>query len=238
MPKATFSKIAPEKQQRVLRQAARLFAKRGYAATDMAELAERCGVAKGSIYNYFESKEDLYYYVCLDGLERSRRAVYGEGEPTRDIYQLVQQIFERGMAFAEDHPEYVALYLGVAAGPAGPLADEISLQVEQFTAELLKRTIRQGMAEGIVRRDLDVNLAAFLINSLYIIFVSSLVSRHFKLRMKQYLEIEGRVTAAAAREQVRRTIDMIGDILRPRAPRNKGRKTWQASPAARSSPAC
>lgn len=218
MPKATFSKIAPEKQQRVLRQAARLFAKRGYAATDMAELAERCGVAKGSIYNYFESKEDLYYYVCLDGLERSRRAVYGEGEPTRDIYQLVQQIFERGMAFAEDHPEYVALYLGVAAGPAGPLADEISLQVEQFTAELLKRTIRQGMAEGIVRRDLDVNLAAFLINSLYIIFVSSLVSRHFKLRMKQYLEIEGRVTAAAAREQVRRTIDMIGDILRPRAP--------------------
>ncbi len=218
MPKATFSKIAPEKRRRVLRQAARLFAERGYAATDMAELAERCGVAKGSIYNYFESKEDLYYYVCLDGLERSRRAVYGEGEPTRDIYQLVQQIFERGMVFAEDHPEYVALYLGVAAGPAGPLADEISLQVEQFTAELLKQTIRRGMAEGIVRRDLDVNLAAFLINSLYIIFVSSLVSRHFKLRMKQYLEIEGRVTAAAAREQVRRTIDMIGDILRPRVP--------------------
>lgn len=215
MPKPTFGKIPPAKRERVLRQAARLFAERGFAATDMSELAERCGVAKGSIYNYFESKEDLYRYVCLDGLERSRRAVYGEGEPQGDIYDLVRQVFERGMAFAQSHPEYVALYLGAAAGPADRLDDELSRQVESYTADLLKRLIRKGMDQGIVRADLDADLAAFLINSLYIIFVSSLVSRHFKVRIREYLGLKGRLTAAALQGPVNNTIEMISDILRP-----------------------
>ena len=78
MPKGTLDKIAAEKRQRVLLAAATLFAERGFAHTDMAELASRAQVAKGSLYNYFDSKEELYDYVCRYGLELSRSAVYGE----------------------------------------------------------------------------------------------------------------------------------------------------------------
>ena len=45
MPKATFFKIAEDKRERFLREAATLFAERGYNQTDVAELARRAGVA-------------------------------------------------------------------------------------------------------------------------------------------------------------------------------------------------
>ena len=94
MPKPTFDKISPEKRERFLVEAARLFAERGFSQTDMAELASRANVAKGSVYDYFDSKEDLYLYVCRDGLERSRRAVYGGIDPSWDLYRQITAHFQ------------------------------------------------------------------------------------------------------------------------------------------------
>ena len=47
-------------------------------------------------------------------------------------------------------------------------AEQISQEVEHYTAGHLKRVLRRDMAAGIVRDDLDVTLVAFTINSLYI----------------------------------------------------------------------
>ncbi len=222
-PKETFNKIAPEKKERLLREAAALFAERGLAHTDMAELAARAGVAKGSLYNYFASKEDFYEYVCRDGLERSRRAVYGGLDPEWDIYRQVEHIFRQGMHFALEHPEYVALYLNVASAGMSDFAERISREVEAYTARHLKKLLRRSIQEGIVRPDLDVNLAAFLINSLYIMFLAALASRHFQIRMQVYLEIRGRLTAKKLERHLDRTIKQIHTVLRP-APPARGRR--------------
>jgi len=56
MPKETFSRIAEDKRERLLDEAARLFAARGFNRADMAELAHRARIAKGSLYTYLDSK--------------------------------------------------------------------------------------------------------------------------------------------------------------------------------------
>ncbi|WP_066174137.1 TetR/AcrR family transcriptional regulator [Bacillus marinisedimentorum] len=62
-----------EKKQLVINTAMKLFAQNGYHATSMQEVADKCGIAKGSLYNYFSSKEDLllsvyqYYYNLMRG---------------------------------------------------------------------------------------------------------------------------------------------------------------------------
>jgi len=215
MPKPTFSNIAPEKRERVLKEAARLFATRGFAETDMAELAARATVSKGSLYDYFESKEDLYLSVCRDALARSRRAVYGGIKPHWDIYRQIDHIFRKGAAFARANPEYVRMYLNVSASGMEQYADKLTQEVEGYTADHLKALLREGIAEGIVRSDVDVNLAAFLINSIYIVFLASLVSRHYQIRMKEYLEITGRIDARSATEQLDKVILTIERFLKP-----------------------
>jgi len=217
MPKGTLNKISADKRERILAEAALLFAERGYTQTDMAELASRAGVAKGSLYNYFEGKEELYHFVCAHGMELSRAAVYGDLDPGWNIYQLVDHVFRRGVRFASEKPEYVAMYLNVASAGMEHFADQLSREVERHTAELLKGAIRDGQAWGFVRADLDPALAAFHINGTYIVLLASLVSRHFQLRMVEYLELGGAPTAETIEQHTTRTIEMIHDLLRPAA---------------------
>lgn len=222
MPKETFNLIAPDKRERVLLEAAKLFAERGLNQTDMAEVASRAKVAKGSLYNYFKSKDDLYLHVCRDGLTRSRQAVYDGIDPAWDVHRQVEHIFRQGIKFALANPHYVALYLNNASAGMERFAKLISRQVEKFTADHLKGVIRQGMDQGLVRPDLDVNLAAFLINSLYITMVISLVSPHFKIRLAEYLDIKGRLTAKAVEGQLTSILRLINEVLGPPPARVRG----------------
>lgn len=215
MPKDTFNQIAEDKRERILDQAARLFAERGLNQADMAELAARAGVAKGSLYNYFKSKDELYLHVCRHCLARSRQAVYGGLVSAWDIHRQLDHIFRQGVAFALEHPEYVSLYLNTASAGMERFARKISRGVEKFTANHLKRLIRKGIKKGEVRADLDVNLTAFLINSIYIVFIVSLVSPHFKIRMAEYLDIKGPLDGHSIEDRLTRTIALIHSILKP-----------------------
>jgi len=215
VPKPTLDFIAPEKRERLLCEAARLFAERGFESADMAELARRASVAKGSIYNYFENKEDLYLHVCRDGLTRSREAVFGGLDPSWDIYRQVEHIFLRGARFAREHPEYVRLYLNVSAAGMERFAERLTMEVEKPTADHLKNLIRSEQRAGRVRSDLDPRLGALFINSLYILVLASLVSRHFQIRLQEYLETEGEPREADVRPPLRQTIGVIHQLLRP-----------------------
>ncbi len=215
MPKGTLDNIAPEKRERVLRQAAKLFAERGFAHTDMAQLAQRCGISKGSIYTYFDSKDELYLYVCRDGLERSRAHVWSGLEPGADIYSIVDHVFRRGVEFAHTHPEYVTLYLAVGSAGMERFADELSLSVEKPTADALKDALRRGIDAGTVRADLDVERAALLINDTYILLAASLVSRHFGTRAAEYLQTDGPLEGPVLDQHLERTIGMLHEFLRP-----------------------
>mgnify|MGYP001044957582 CR=1 FL=1 len=217
MPKDTFFKIAETKRERLLRQAARMFVEKGLNQTDMAGLAERAGISKGSIYTYFDSKESLYLYVCRDGLERSRKAIYGTMDPAWHIYRQVDHIFRQGARFVLNHSEYLILYINVASAGMERFSEQISHEVEQYTADHLKRLLRRDMAAGLVRNDLDVNMNAFMINSLYIVFMTSLISSHFKIRIREYLEIEGDIDQQGIDELITRTTTMIHNMLRPAA---------------------
>lgn len=215
MPKETLFKIAAEKRERLLREAARLFAERGFNQTDMAQLASRAGVAKGSIYNYFENKEDLYLYVCRDGMRRSREAIYGRMDPEWDVYRQIEHIFRQGARFVRSHPEYLILYANISSAGMGRFSEQMSLEVEKYTADHLKRLIRRDMQRNLVRDDVDVNFAAFMVNSLYIIFMTSLVSSHFKRRLQEYLEMDGDFTDASLESLIKGTTDTINNLLRP-----------------------
>lgn len=215
MPKDTFNLLPQEKRERVLKAAAETFAEHGYAGADVAEIAKRAGISKGSIYTYFDSKEDLYLFVSRDGLERSRQAVYRGIQPEWDIYRQVEHIFRHGTPFVQSHPEYIRLYLNASASGMERIAEQLTLEVEKHTADHLKGLIADGIRQGIVRPDLDVGMTAFVINSLYIVFLISLVSTHFQIRMKEYLSITGALTDGQVEDRLNKIIALVHTLLRP-----------------------
>jgi len=82
--------------------------------------------------------------------------------------------------------------------------------VEKTTADFYKSALKRGIDGGYIRKDVDVNMAAFVINSLYIIMLISMVSRHYQIRMQEYLEID----EADINQEAFKKIDQLIDTIR------------------------
>ncbi|GHU80252.1 TetR family transcriptional regulator [Clostridia bacterium] len=63
MPKQTFFNLAEDKRARILEIAIEEFADKGYKMASISNIVARAGIAKGSFYQYFENKDDLYCHI-------------------------------------------------------------------------------------------------------------------------------------------------------------------------------
>ena len=63
MPKETFLKLSREKQQKVIHSAKKEFARVPIQEVSIKNIVEDAEIARGSFYQYFESKEDLLSYI-------------------------------------------------------------------------------------------------------------------------------------------------------------------------------
>jgi AcrR family transcriptional regulator len=219
MPKPTFKGLPREKKERVLGAATALFAERGFHRTEMDAIARQAGISKGSLYNYFKSKDDLFLSICNLGIHGFRESVWREIPSDWDIYRQVEQLFRREVPLILEHPQNFQIYLNLASSGMKKFANRYTQKGEEFAAKRLKELLRKGIESGIVRQDLDVPYTAFMINSLSIMFMASLISGHFQIRFKEYLEIEGELTPKKVEENLNRIIRFIHQLLRPSGPR-------------------
>jgi AcrR family transcriptional regulator len=103
----------------IARVAARLFAAQGYDATSVREIVEGAGVAKPTLYYYFQSKEGLAKALVLLPLsnlvEQLRQIVTTEPDPV----QCLEQILEAHFAFCREDPDRSRFLYAVIFGPPG-----------------------------------------------------------------------------------------------------------------------
>lgn len=77
--------LPADAKRRLIFDAAReVILRRGFENAKMDEIAAHAGVGKGTLYNFFSSKDDLFLSLVLDGFERLRDLVDAEVEPVRD----------------------------------------------------------------------------------------------------------------------------------------------------------
>jgi AcrR family transcriptional regulator len=88
------------KRQAILEMAAQAFRELGFERTSMSEICARVGGSKATIYNYFLSKEVLFFAVMSLSTEAEFEAVYRDFQPsTEDIAQSLRQFGERFVTF-------------------------------------------------------------------------------------------------------------------------------------------
>jgi AcrR family transcriptional regulator len=152
---------AVEDKRALIRSAAvRAFAKKGYHACRVSDIAEEAGVAYGLVYHYFKSKEAVLEAVFRETWQAmlgAIRAVEELGEPAPEQVRKVAAIVLRTW---RDDPDLVrVLVREVTRSPQ--LQNEIGEIVLAF--QELERIIERGKAEGSFRADLDSRLAAAMV---------------------------------------------------------------------------
>ena len=148
-----------EKRERILSAAERVFARRGFFAARVSEIAKDAGVADGTIYLYFKSKEDvlvrLFDEVMSEHVTQAREAV-----------RALPSAPERLRAVAERHLTVLGGNRDLATVFQVELRQSTRF-MERFTASwlrdyfaLLDEILEQGQHEGSLRKDVNRRLAA------------------------------------------------------------------------------
>jgi AcrR family transcriptional regulator len=85
-----------ERQSQILKSAAQLFSERRFDEVLMDDIAHEAGVAKGTLYSYFQDKEELYFAVVFDGIhqlnERLQREAGEVSNPEAQLREMIHSI--------------------------------------------------------------------------------------------------------------------------------------------------
>jgi AcrR family transcriptional regulator len=99
------------RQEEILDTAARIFARYGYQNTDMQLIADALQAAKGTLYRYFPSKQELFLAAVDRGMHRLRAHVDAHSAGAPDPLDRLAKAIDAYLAFFRDHPEYTELLI-------------------------------------------------------------------------------------------------------------------------------
>lgn len=154
MGKPRFKRRKEERPAEITAAAMDAFAKNGYAATRVEEVAKRAGVSKGLLYLYFKTKEDLFKSVVRSFVSPRVDALIGNIEQST----LSTEEFLRGpfLEFAKSVPKSrvrILVRLIVAEGPKHPdLVDWYWQNVVQKAIGALRTLVSRGVERGELKK--------------------------------------------------------------------------------------
>lgn len=148
-----------DKRERILDAAVRVFAKKGFHATRVSEVAKAAGVADGTIYLYFKSKDQLLVSLFEDRVERLLTFLQTELPATAGASGKLRRIIELQLGLLEGERD-LAEVITVILRQSTKLMKEYA--APKFTAYLdaIARVVADGQASGELRGDVSPHLAA------------------------------------------------------------------------------
>ena len=158
-----------DKRERIVEASAEVFAERGFASTRVADIAEHAGIGKGTVYEYFSSKEELLFAVfewINDRIAKRVLAALAEGGSSHD--RLVR-LLRLGAEIVQDQVEMQAVTLDFWAASRGSgLEDrfnEACLASYRTFREIVAGIVVDGQAGGEFLAEIDAEAIATMVVS-------------------------------------------------------------------------
>jgi TetR/AcrR family transcriptional regulator, cholesterol catabolism regulator len=151
------------RRRELTREAAKLFAQKGYHGTSIGDIAEALGVQKGSLYAHIASKEDLLYETMREGAD----AFHGALDAIPDELPAVEKIrlaLRGHLRVVAEQLEVATVFVQEWRYLEGARRDEIVAERRRYE-QRIRELFREGRELSELRADLDEGSAALLLLS-------------------------------------------------------------------------
>jgi len=150
-----------ERRSEILDAARALFAKQGYDATSVSDIVKNVGVAHGTFYWYFKSKEEAYHEVVYD--YAIRRVAVIEDLARDPELSAVEKIVRTLASFTPTEEWEKDLVNRIHSPTEAALHDRLAREFSRKLIPILADVIRQGVDEGVFETDYPCEAAAFVV---------------------------------------------------------------------------
>jgi TetR/AcrR family transcriptional regulator, cholesterol catabolism regulator len=148
------------RRDELTRQAARLFAQKGYHGTSIGEIAEALGVQKASLYAHISSKQDLLYETMREGAAAFHAGLDAIPEEL-PATEKIRSALRSHLRVVADQLDVATVFVQEWRYLEGERRDEILGERRRYE-ERIKALFREGRELGELRSDLDDATAALL----------------------------------------------------------------------------
>ncbi len=157
MPKDTFLNLPEEKRNLIEDVALNEFAEHGFDSASINRIVEKADIAKGSFYQYFEDKGDLYKHILTRiGEEKLAYITPALQNPADlDFFSFLEEIYRSGLAFAKDHPQKGRVAFEIYKNQTNPLFKEIYQEAMSSGKLFYESLLDQAISKGTVDPQLE-----------------------------------------------------------------------------------
>ncbi|KAF2955318.1 TetR/AcrR family transcriptional regulator [Marinitoga sp. 38H-ov] len=186
MPRQNYNEDQVLKKKKYIMEIAKdIFYKKGYENTSMIEIAKKAKMAKGTIYLYFSSKKDLFFSLVYEGLKILEKMIKNSIKISKNGLDKILNMGRAYILFYRKYPEYYSFIIKYESEKADLNSSEDfvinSYEKSEKIFDILKLAIKDGINDGTIRKDIDINKLSLL---LWLQTVG--IVQQFELRKKMY----------------------------------------------------
>ena len=151
---------------KIIESAEQCFARTGFDRTKMEDIAKIADVSKGTLYLYFKSKEDLFYGICQNSLEKIKEQLNGILIAKENLVSDAEKFYDYFQQDVNPHQNIMALEMMVEA-TRNPRLKKVLMQHRLNQHRVISEFIELQIRKGFVRKDVDKDAIASGLIGLY-----------------------------------------------------------------------
>lgn len=166
MPRATWWNLPEARRARVTEAAIYEFGRRGFTAGSLNVIASEADIAKGSLFQYFDDKVDMYLAICEHVSSEIERAVLRGVDPAEPLFETLRSFVGRWLEYFREHPDERRLSYASLHEVEPDVRDVVRAVPNAHHRAAFGSLIQAARARGELRVDVDERLLASMISVL------------------------------------------------------------------------
>jgi AcrR family transcriptional regulator len=166
MPTVTWARVDPVRRAAVIEAAESEFGAHGFSGGSLNVIARRAGVAKGSLFQYFADKRDLYAFIAEIASQRVRARIEElivRLDPTRPFFEFLTDLLDAWVAYFAEHPRERALHAAATLEVDTDARISVRGVIHGHYLEVLRPLVRDAQVRGDLRADADTGVLLSLL---------------------------------------------------------------------------
>ena len=145
--------VAEFRSKTILDAARAVFARKGFAAALVDDIADEAGIAKGTVYLYFPSKKDIYLAALVEEFERFHEQTVEAVNATTGAREKLRAFAQVGVNKCSSHGDFLRIYLSEFGNQIDPSRKPKELAaIHQKRISHLTSIIEEGIVAGEIKR--------------------------------------------------------------------------------------